>query len=311
MSYTENVRKILLWSDLKKRCCRLTELSVFTCLLCGKSGLGEVGEIDKDLVFEVRNEDVFSRIRFISMKLLGAGKPAKALINFSALDTPEAGGAISSGFRPYYFKELFTETGDLKLSQIHQDLINECCRAAALRVFFCVAGTISPPENPKCYIELYFAEEDQAQSCKNILESFSIRSGVSKRRNKYVCYIKNAEGVSDFLTVTGAPSESIKFQVAKTGREVNNNVNRVMNCDLANIEKIRRCAENETRAIEKLRSTGQYYSLPDDLREIAKLRLEYPDASHNELGALLNPQLGGSAVSKKMKQIVETAEAGR
>ena len=188
---------------------------------------------------------------------------------------------------------------------------SDCCRAAALRAMFSTSGTVSSPDNPKCYIEIYFENEENALCCSRLLDSFSIRCGVSRRRNKFVCYIKNAEGVSDFLTVTGAAGEAIRFQVAKTDREVSNNVNRVMNCDLANIEKTRRCAERELSAIQTLKRSGRFYSLPDDLRDIAGFRLANPEATHTEIGSLLTPQISGSSVSRKMKQIVDAANDGK
>ncbi|MBP5312669.1 MAG: DNA-binding protein WhiA [Clostridia bacterium] len=299
MSYTESVRKILLFSDLKKNCCRITELLVFTCFLCGSESFGDALGLAGEGSVSVKNEDLFSRIRFIASKLLGPEKVSDA-VTCKSKNGP-------FGFYPSAFSKALNGYKEIKLSELDLKLKDPCCRAAALRAFFCCAGTVSSPEIAKCYVELYFQTREDAECCKRILADFSVRSGVSIRRNKYVCYVKNAEGISDFLTVTGAPSESIRFQVAKTGREVNNNVNRVTNCDLANIEKIRACSERERSAILKLRKNGLFYSLPEDLRDLAQFRAANPDLDHNELGALMNPRLSGSAVSRKMKQIIETA----
>ena len=302
MTYTETLRSILLHSDLKKKCCRVTELFIYTCMLTGKCSAGEALASCGEGFITVKNPDLFSRIRFIASKLL-PGDQTSAL--------KDAGEGENFGFRPASFGGILKETLAWNTSELDAALKNDCCRAAALRAFFCVAGTVSSPDKPKCYVELYFGTEEEARCCGRILDSFSIRAGVSLRRNKYVCYIKSAEGVSDFLTVTGAPSESIKFQVAKTRREVNNNVNRVMNCDMANIEKIRRCCERELKAANRLRETGLLYSLPEDLRDLVQFRIANPVASHSELGALMNPRISGSTVSRKMKQIVETAESGK
>ena len=318
MSYTENFRKILLWSDLKKRCCRLTELFVLSAAVCGKNSLKELKAIDENTVAYVKNEDVFSRIRFIAFKLLSPEMSAKAVIDIpqTGIDLSPSGASgkndfYLTGIRPFYLRELYDELGGFGIPELDRHLKDDCCRAAALRAMFSACGTVSSPDNPKCYIEIYFDSEEGGNCCKRLLESFSIRSGVSKRRNRFVCYIKSAEGVSDFLTVTGAAGEAIKFQVAKTDREVSNNVNRVMNCDLANIDKVRRCAERELSAIQALKKSGAFYSLSDDLRDIAGFRIANPEATHTELGALLTPQLSGSAVSRKMKQIVETAADGK
>ncbi len=300
MSYTDEVRKILLWSDLKKKCCRETEILVFTCILCGVDSIAKAGELTGDDLVQVKNPDLLSRIRFIGTKLLT--EDAKAFC------VSEGIGGTPAGFYPSAFYGIFEGRKDTGLEDLDAPAANTCCRAAALRAFFCTSGTVSDPEKPKCYVEIYFSDEKTASLCKRLLADFGIKSGVSKRRAKFVCYIKNAEGVSDFLTVTGAPAEAIKFQVAKTGREVSNDVNRVMNCDIANIEKTRKCAERELEAIRRLKEKGGFYSLPDDLKILAQFRVANPDVSHTELGALMNPPLSGSAVSKKMKRLAEEAE---
>lgn len=297
MSYTLQVRKTLLWSDLKNQCCRKTELFVYLCGLCGCS---KPEDIFSTGPVAVKNEDLFSRIRFIVKKLSGSGDDTGA---FFETDGKNAGSVKPGAFAKFFAGSQFTD-----ISRLDDILEKDCCRASAVRAFFALTGTVSAPDAPKSYIEIYFRDQGTAECCKRILASFSIKSGFSKRRDKYVCYIKNAEGVSDFLTIAGAPGESIRFQVAKTEREVSNNVNRVMNCDYANIEKSRRVSEREVLAIRKLKANGGFDYLPDDLRILAEFRLANPEMNHTELGSLQIPPVTRSAVSRKMKMIFEAAD---
>ena len=291
MSYTETVRHELLHTDVRKKCCRETELLLFGWLALASGGEG-AGTLKGGPRNPLNRPDAISRISYLAEKVTGAVaadpvETAKGL--FSASCKNGVPGASDA--------ELF-------LRKIGSD----CCRAAALRVFFAVAGTVSDPDAAKCYAEIYFDTRELATAYADLLDSFGITSGVSQRRAKFVCYIKKSESLSDFLTVAGLPGESIKFQVAKTVREVSNNANRATNCDLANIEKARARADAETVAIKRLKSRGMFSTLPEPLRAVAELRLEYPEANHAELGAMLIPAVSHSTVSLRMKKIIELSK---
>ncbi|MBO7398272.1 MAG: DNA-binding protein WhiA [Clostridia bacterium] len=301
MSYTETVRHELLHTDVRKKCCRETELWLFAYLALSagggeKGGVCEAGKLKGGPRNPLNRPDALSRITYLAEKVTGAA-PGNT-------EKPETEDPVKAAVDYFKSKNDAEADAEIFLRRIKSD----CCRAAALRVFFSVAGTVSEPDKSKCYAEIYFDTRELAKAYADILASFGIAAGVSQRRAKFVCYIKKAESVSDLLTVIGLPGESIKFQVAKTEREVSNNVNRMMNCDIANIEKARAHAAAEIAAIKRIKSRGMYSGLPESLKSVAELRMEYPEANHAELGAMLIPAVSHSTVSLRMKKIIELAD---
>lgn len=283
MAYTHDVRSMLCGAELKKDCCMRTELGLFVRLL------SDSGFIKCD------NKELARRIALLFKKIYGArpqiavrretdGKSDK---KYFIVNIPEqCGGPVGTDF--------FENAGD-------------CCLRALLRCVFIAAGTVSSPEKSSAYVELYFSDEQLATTVGDVLSHFGIRYGSSVRRKRRVVYIKNFEGVCDFLTLTGAQRAMLEFQVNKTSREVTNNVNRTMNCDMANIDRSSGNAQKEVEAIELLASLGRLEGLPPTLYELAVLRRRNRIASLSELGALLNPPLSKSGVSHRMKKITELA----
>ncbi|MBP1587487.1 MAG: DNA-binding protein WhiA [Clostridia bacterium] len=188
-------------------------------------------------------------------------------------------------------------------------IVKECCAGAAMRAVFAIAGSISPPENPSCYMEFYFADSEVAEGFRRLLANSGIKASVTKRRQRFVCYVKKAETICDALTMMALPGESIKFQMAKTEREVSNSVNRVLNCDMANIDRASERGMAEAEAIRLLDSRNYMQRLPDDLVRLAELRIQNPEVSHGELGRMMVPELSHSSVSLKMKKILAIAES--
>lgn len=287
MSYTYDVRHMLYTSELKKSCCARTELGL---LMCFSAVNGTIKCEDKELV---------KRVSFLCRKVLHI-KPQvfcrrnvrRGGVNDECcfVRIPETGDLLSAFCKPSFFKTA-----------------EECCKKALLRCAFLAGGTISDPEKASSYIELYFPDEAWEQAVCGVLSDFGIRHGAVLRRGKRVVYIKNFEGICDFLTLTGAQKAMLDFQVGKTKREVTNNVNRTMNCDMANIARASAVAERELRTIEMLAASGRLELLPPALYELASLRLNNRYASLAELGEMLNPPLSKSGVSHRMKKIAEYA----
>jgi len=208
-------------------------------------------------------------------------------------------------------KTLSEDEAEEVLSKINPDdpmpfLDRECCKRAYLRGVFLATGFINDPL--KAYhFECVSAEEEYTKLLTYLLSQFNINPKRSARKNKDVIYLKEAEGIIDVLSVLGAHKSMMDMANAKIVRNVRNKVNRRNNCDMANITKAVNAAAKQIEDILFLQSTVGLDALPDTLREIAVVRLEYPESSLTELGELLDPPVGKSGVNHRLRKISEFA----
>ena len=176
-----------------------------------------------------------------------------------------------------------------------------------IRGIFLGSGSVNNPEN-KYHLEIIISTKENAQIIKEILDKSQIRMKLLERKNGYSLYIKDADEISRFLAFIGANSAVLKFEEIRVIRDIKNNINRKVNCETANITKTINAAVNQIEAIKKLKETGKFENLSDNLKEIAELRLENPDASLIELGEMLGNSIGKSGVNHRLKQIEQLAE---
>lgn len=184
----------------------------------------------------------------------------------------------------------------------------DCCRRAFIRGAFLAGGTVIDPR--KNYnLELVTPYLGLSRDMSRILEEagFSFKSVV--RKSKYVLYLKNSESISDFLTYMGAYRAQMELLNIKIEKEIRNDFNRTANSETANLEKTINASVRQVRAIEAIRQTVGLESLPEDLREVAMLRLKHKELSLGELGALMNPPLSKSGVNHRLKKLMKMRES--
>lgn len=183
----------------------------------------------------------------------------------------------------------------------------ECCRRAFIKGAFLSGGTVIDPR--KNYnLELVTPYLGLSQDMLELLTGAGFAFKSVMRKSKYVLYLKNSEAISDFLTYMGAFKAQMELLNIKIEKEIRNDFNRVANGETANIEKTINASVQQIRAIERIAETVGLDSLPEDLREIALLRLRHKDLSLSELGALMNPPLSKSGVNHRLRKIMQTAE---
>jgi len=126
-----------------------------------------------------------------------------------------------------------------------------------------------------------------------------------QRKSGYSLYLKEGEEISKFLAFVGANSAVLKFEEIRVLRDMKNNINRKVNCETANLSKTINAAVKQIEDIKNIQKKGKFESLSDNLKEIAILRLENPDASLIELGQMLKEPIGKSGVNHRLKQLEE------
>ena len=178
-------------------------------------------------------------------------------------------------------------------------------RKAFLRGLFLGSGSVNDP-GKKYHLEILLRENDVSIYVQNILKQDGIKVKILSSNN--TIYIKEGEEISKFLAYIGAPKSVLKFEDIRVMKDIRNNVNRQVNCETANLNKIVEAAVVQMDAIRFLQKMKKYDELSDSLKEIAALRIEYPEASLKELGEMLENPIGKSGVNHRLKKIVEFSE---
>lgn len=179
---------------------------------------------------------------------------------------------------------------------------------ALARGVFLGSGSVNNPEN-KYHLEMILSTLENAIIIQKLMRKMQINFKVLKRENGYSLYIKEGEEISKFLAFVGANNSVIKFEEIRVIRDIKNNVNRKVNCETANLNKTINASVRQIEAIKKLKETGKFKNLSENLKEIANLRLENPDASLVELGKMLKNPIGKSGVNHRLNQIIELARS--
>jgi cell division protein WhiA len=216
-------------------------------------------------------------------------------------------------------EQILRETGILMLrggmnyisDGIYEGLIKtKCCRKAYLRGLFLGTGTMSNPEKGYQF-EIVCDSEILAGDVKRLINGFiDIHAKVIVRKGQYVVYIKAASQILDLLAIMGAHTQYFAFEDTRMKKELVNRANRIQNCDQANIDKTVMASEKQISDIRAVTARGGMDILPKKLREIALLRLENPDASMTEIGAMLDPPLKKAGVNNRFARIAELAKKG-
>lgn len=173
-----------------------------------------------------------------------------------------------------------------------------------VRGAFLGSGSINNPQN-KYHLEIIFINKDASNMVKNILEKFYIRAKILEKEKYFSIYIKDGEEISKFLALIGANTAVLKFEEIRVIRDMKNKVNRLVNCETANLNKTLGASVQQIADIKKIREKGIFDKLPKELKEIAILREENPDATLEELGSMLSKPIGKSSVNNRFKRIRE------
>ena len=135
------------------------------------------------------------------------------------------------------------------------------------------------------------------------MNSYELNAKHLERKKGSIAYLKEAEKISDFLSLIGGYQALLKFEDVRIVRDMRNSVNRLVNCETANINKTVSAAVKQIEDIRLLEEKVGLESLSEGLEEIARLRLQYPEATLKELGLMLNPQVGKSGVNHRLRKL--------
>ncbi|MEG0255001.1 MAG: DNA-binding protein WhiA [Vagococcus sp.] len=186
---------------------------------------------------------------------------------------------------------------------------NEQKMRSYLRGAFLAGGSVNNPETSRYHLEIYSMYEEQCIDLCDMLKLYGLNGRVLERRNGFITYLKGAEEIADFLVLVGATNAMLKFEDVRIVRDLRNSVNRLMNCENANMNKTADAAKRQIENIRLIEERVGLDSLPERLKEVAEIRLENPEISLKELGEILpSGPITKSGINHRIRKINEFAE---
>ena len=183
-----------------------------------------------------------------------------------------------------------------------------CCKRAFLRGAFVAAGSVSNPDR-SYHFEILCRDMYTAENTAKIMQALSLNAKTVTRQRHQVVYLKEIEQISDALGLMGARKSFLELENHRIVREMRGNINRRVNCETANINKAAQAAARQIEDILFIQKHMNLSSLPNGLDEIARIRLEYPEATLSELGTYIDPPIGKSGVNHRLRKLSSIAEA--
>lgn len=184
-------------------------------------------------------------------------------------------------------------------------ILGEEGQRAFVRGCFLGCGTCTDPRG-EYHLELVCPTEFFAKGLLDLLEGFGLQCAVTLRRNRFVVYLKGGDDITGFLALIGSSGAALDLENVRAEKETRNYVNRTTNCEYANLDKLVAASVKQQRAVEIILRFGHFDKLPAALREAAELRLNYPDASLQELADMADIRKSG--MNHRLQRIIEYAE---
>ncbi|MBM7644988.1 DNA-binding protein WhiA [Scopulibacillus daqui] len=183
-----------------------------------------------------------------------------------------------------------------------------CCRRSYLRGAFLAGGSLNHPES-SYHLEIFSIYEDHTKSLEKLMNSFDLNAKMLQRKNGYILYMKEGEKITEFLNIIGAHKALLYFEDIRIVKDMRNSVNRLVNCETANLNKTVSAAMKQIENIRLIESEMGLDQLPDKLREIAELRIKHPDVTLKELGELIQGEkISKSGINHRFRKIEAIAD---
>ncbi|OBR68862.1 DNA-binding protein WhiA [Paenibacillus oryzae] len=199
--------------------------------------------------------------------------------------------------------------GFLFSAGIDKDMIRKpCCKRSYLRGAFLAGGSVNNPEGSSYHLEIASMYQEHCEALVELANKFDLNARCIERKKGFVFYIKEGEKIIELLNIIGAHQALFKFEDVRIMRDMRNSVNRIVNCETANLNKTIGAAVRQIDNIKLLQKEIGLENLPDKLREVAEIRLLHPDSNLTEVGEMLGGKVSKSGVNHRLRKIDELAE---
>lgn len=294
MSFSSDLKEELLHITVESPCCLLAES--YGLMLFGR------GFSSRELSISTENEAVAQKYQYLAERLClhmpQVQKATAKKYKVSVLDSDDRLRILSA----------FGCDGTERVRRLNwANITEECCVGAFLRGAFLACGTINSPEK-NYHLEFVVPHYNLCCDLKKFLENNDFSPKEVRRSGLYVLYFKKTEEIQNLLGIMGAAKFVMEFIDVIVYKDIRNNVNRRLNFENANLNKTVNAAMQQIEWIGKLKKSAAFQELPEDLQAIAKLRLENPDYSLQQIGDALTPPMPRSGVNHRLKKMCAMAE---
>jgi len=192
---------------------------------------------------------------------------------------------------------------------IKEEIINNnCCKRAYLRGAFLAGGSINHPESSSYHLEISSSYQEHIEALTNLSNEFLLNAKWIERKKGYFMYIKEGEKITEFLSVIGAHQALLKFEDVRIVKDMRNSVNRLVNCETANLNKTVGAAMRQIENIKLIDKEIGLDNLPEKLKEVAVIRLQYPELNLKELGLFIpSGKVSKSGINHRLRKLDEMA----
>ena len=304
MSFASDIKDEVVRIRVRDGAVKLAELSGLT-FACGNLKLGR----KKAISYRTENREVGRHIAALGTSLYELDvemeervrEHRKAPLYVVNMSGPKAGEMLSAtGVM------VSDEEGIHLLSRLPEDLVREDeARRAFVRGCFLGAGSCSDPQG-EYSVEILCRAEGFAGGLCDLLNGYGLNARYALRRNRYVVYLKEGDSVTGFLALIGSNIAALDLENVRAEKETRNYVNRTTNCEYANLDKLVAASVKQQQAVNTILSHGHFQRLPKALKEAAELRLNYPDASLQELADMADIKKSG--MNHRLTRLVEYAQ---
>lgn len=296
MSFSSDVKQELCKLNISRRCCAQAE-AYGVLLFCNTFHSRQVRIITESPWLKERLPVLFRKAFHVTFDVLpqeGEGKGS------FLIEDPEKLGII---FEAYGLEKNSSVSAHVNFANLEE----EHCRTAFLRGAFLAGGSVTDPLK-SYHLELATSHFHVGREVPALMQEAGFLPKTTTRKGNYITYFKQSEHIEDFLTAIGAPISAMDMMTAKLERDLRGSVNRRVNCDAANLDKLVAAAQHQIEAIHKLEEHGLLVSQPAKIQEAAKLRTENPELTLSQLAVLCDPPVTKSAFNHRLRKLVELAE---
>lgn len=298
MSFSSEVKAELCRdNDVSRKCCAIAEC--FGILLyCNTFSAREIRIITGSEDFRTRLPRLFKRAFGFAISPTITGK-ASSKFSFVITDKEQ----ISAIFSAFGYSTSSTVANHINLAVLEE----ECCRVAFMRGAFLAGGSIIDPTK-QYHLELVTDHASVSREAFSMLLEMGFVPRDIVRNSHHVIYFKNSESIEDFFTCIGASVAAMEIMQAKVEKNMRNAINRRVNCDTANADKVVSAAFDQLEAIRKLDRTVGLHTLNPKLEQTALLRIANPDLSLSDLAMLSDPPVSKSCLSHRIRKLVDMSK---
>ncbi|MCF6410240.1 DNA-binding protein WhiA [Pseudalkalibacillus salsuginis] len=303
MSFASDTKKELTKLELKK-CCSKAELSALIRMN------GSISIANREIILDIPTENAAIARRIYTLIKQLYGYPAELLVrkkmrlkknNVYIVRIKHDSRTLLNEL------DIMGEGFSFKRDVSKEITKKSCCKRSYLRGAFLAGGSLNHPET-SYHLEIFSMYEEHTQSLLELMNSFDLNAKMLERKKGFIIYLKEGEKISEFLTLIGAHNALLYFEDVRIMKDMRNSVNRLVNCETANLNKTVGASMRQVENIRLIERELGLEKLPDKLREIAELRVKYQDVTLQELGELVTSgPISKSGINHRLRKLDEMA----